>query len=207
MAGGACAELFRSAGNRVQAIRWIALLFTLDRLHPTRSSSQTGRLPACSGANESIGYLANVRWLDSRAGMRICTHMRKNTHISEALEFSRRERQIMDILYSAGEASAREIWQRMPQAPTYSTVRTLLAVLEDKRHIVRRLEGKAFVYRPRQQRATVAIAALRRTLKTFFQGSVEQVVSGLLEMEDKSLTNAELKRIAKMISEARKEKK
>jgi BlaI family transcriptional regulator, penicillinase repressor len=139
--------------------------------------------------------------------MRISTHMRKNTHTSEDPEFSRRERQIMDVLYSCGEATAREIWQRMSQAPTYSTVRTLLAVLEDKGHVVRRLEGKAFVYRPKRQRESAAGAALRRLLTTFFQGSVEQAVSGLLEMEDKSLSNAELARIAKMISQARKEKK
>lgn len=113
----------------------------------------------------------------------------------------------MDILYSRGEATAREIWLQMPQAPTYSTVRTLLAVLEDKRHVSRRLEGKAFVYRPKQQRETAAVGALRRLLSTFFQGSVEQAVSGLLGMEDKNLSDEELARIAKMINEARKEKK
>lgn len=113
----------------------------------------------------------------------------------------------MDILYAEGEATARDIWQRMPQPPTYSTVRTLLTVLEDKGHIVRRTEGKALVYRPKRQRETAALAALRRLLGTFFQGSVEQAVSGLLAMDDKSLSDAELGRIAKMINEARKEKK
>lgn len=139
--------------------------------------------------------------------MRIYTHMRKNTHASGESDFSRRERQIMDILYSSGEATAREIWRRLPQAPTYSTVRTLLSVLEDKQHIVRQLEGKAFIYRPRQQRETAAVAALRRLLSTFFRGSVEHAVSGLLEMEDKNLSEAELARIARMINKARKEKK
>jgi BlaI family transcriptional regulator, penicillinase repressor len=132
--------------------------------------------------------------------------MRKFTHDMADAEFSRRERQIMDILYSAGEASARDIWERLPQAPTYSTVRTLLAVLEEKGHIVRRPEGKAFVYRPKRKKETAAIAALRRTLTTFFQGSVEQVVANLLEMEDKTLSDAELARIGKMIKDARKEK-
>lgn len=113
----------------------------------------------------------------------------------------------MDILYACGEATARDIWQRMPQAPTYSTVRTLLSVLEGKRHITRRTEGKALVYRPKRQRETAAVAALRRLLSTFFQGSVEQAVSGLLAIEDKALSDAELGRIAKMINDARKEKK
>jgi BlaI family transcriptional regulator, penicillinase repressor len=133
--------------------------------------------------------------------------MRKNTQSAGDAEFSRRERQIMDILYSVGEATARDIWERMPQAPTYSTVRTLLAVLEDKAHVMRRMEGKAFVYRPKRRKETAAIAALRRTLTTFFQGSVEQVVANLLEMEDKGLSEAELARIGRMIKEARKEKK
>src|SRR5262245_23066571 len=139
--------------------------------------------------------------------MRISTHMRKNTQAIGDAEFSRRERQIMDILYSVGETTARDIWERMPQAPTYSTVRTLLSVLEEKAHVVRRMEGKAFVYRPKRQKETAAIAALRRTLTTFFQGSVEQVVANLLEMEDKSLSEEELARIGRMINEARKEKK
>ena len=112
----------------------------------------------------------------------------------------------MDILYAAGEASARDIWVRLPQAPTYSTVRTILAVLEQKGHIVRRPEGKAFVYRPKGKRETAAVAALRRTLTTFFHGSVEQVVANLLELEDKTLSDGELARIGKMIKEARKEK-
>jgi BlaI family transcriptional regulator, penicillinase repressor len=132
--------------------------------------------------------------------------MRKFTQPPEDAEFSRRERQIMDILYSAGEASARDIWARLPQAPTYSTVRTLLTVLEEKGHIVRRSEGKAFLYRPRRKKESAAVDALRRTLTTFFQGSVEQVVANLLEMEDKTLSDAELARIGKMIKEARKEK-
>jgi predicted transcriptional regulator len=132
--------------------------------------------------------------------------MRKNTQDATDAGFSRRERQIMDILYSAGEASARDIWARLPQAPTYSTVRTLLAVLEEKGHIVRRSEGKALVYRPKRKKETAAIAALRRTLTTFFQGSVEQVVANLLEMKDQTLSDEELARIGRMIKEARKEK-
>lgn len=113
----------------------------------------------------------------------------------------------MDVLYTAGEASAREIWSRLAQPPTYSTVRTLLAVLEDKGHILRRSEGKALVYRPKRKKETAAMDALRRTLATFFQGSVEQVVSNLLQMEDKDLSDDELARIARMIKDARKDKK
>ena len=112
----------------------------------------------------------------------------------------------MDVVYADGEASAREIWRRIAGAPTYSTVRTLLAVLEQKGHLARRLVGKAFVYRPTHERCAVAATALRRLLHTFFDGSVERAVSGLLDLQDADLTDEELARIARLIREARKEK-
>lgn len=147
------------------------------------------------------------RFLTMPDNLRSSTHMLRNTQGSEEADFSRRERQIMDVLYAAGEASARDIWSRMPQAPTYSTVRTLLAVLEEKGHIARRQEGKALIYRPKRKKESAALAALRRTLTTFFQGSVEQVVANLIQMEDKTLSDEELARISKMIKDARKDKK
>ena len=133
--------------------------------------------------------------------------MRINTHTTAGdAQLTRRERQIMDLVYAGEEVSARDIWQKLPDQPTYSTVRTLLAVLEEKGHLTRRLEGKAFLYRARKPREKMAASALRRLLSTFFSGSVEQAVTGLIQLEDSNLTAEELRRIERMIAQARKEK-
>ena len=107
-------------------------------------------------------------------------------------------------IYKGGEISARDVWQKLPDQPTYSTVRTLLGVLEEKGYLTRRLEGKAFLYQAKHAREKVAESALRRLLSTFFGGSVEQAVTGLLQLEDSNLTSDELRRIERMISQARK---
>ena len=112
----------------------------------------------------------------------------------------------MDVVYAGGEVSAREIWQKLPDKRTYSTVRTLLGVLEDKGHVARRLEGKAVFYRAKRPREKVAASALRRLLSTFFGGSVEQAVTGLIRLEDANLSAEELRRIERMIAQERKEK-
>ena len=132
--------------------------------------------------------------------------MRRNTHTTADAQLTRRERQIMDVIYAGGEVSARAIWQKLPDQPTYSTVRTLLGVLEGKGYVRRRLDGKAFFYRATHAREQVAESALRRLLSTFFGGSVEQAVTGLLQLEDSNLTAGELRRIERMINQARKEK-
>ena len=138
--------------------------------------------------------------------MRINTHVRRKSHITEPA-FTRRERQIMDRVYATGEISAREIWRDLPDQPTYSTVRTLLAVLEQKGHLRRRQVGKAFLYRARSESHKVAASALHRLLAIFFGGSVERAVAGLLSLDDAKLTNQELARIERLIREARKRKK
>ena len=113
----------------------------------------------------------------------------------------------MDVVYAGGEVSAREIWTKLPDQRSYSTVRTLIGVLEGKGHLTRRLEGKAFLYRMKRPREKVAASALRRLLSTFFGGSVEQAVTGLIQLEDGKLTAQELRRIEQMISQARKERR
>ncbi len=132
--------------------------------------------------------------------------MRKTTHKSETA-LTRREREIMDLVYAGEEVSARQVWEGLSDPPSYSTVRTLLGVLEEKGHLARRQEGKALMYRPTRPRRHAAASALRRLVSTFFQGSVERAVAGLLELEDPNLTPAELDRIARSINQARKEKK
>ncbi len=117
---------------------------------------------------------------------------------------TRRERQIMDILYAAGRATAKEIEERMPDAPAHATVRTLLRVLLEKGHVKYRQEGRAFLYEPAQPAGDAARSALRRLVDVFFAGSVERAVSGLLDARDKPPSSAELDRMEEMIREARR---
>jgi BlaI family penicillinase repressor len=119
---------------------------------------------------------------------------------------TRRERQIMDVVYASGSATARDIWQKLPDAPTYATVRTILRVLLEKKHLKFRKEGRTYVYLPVKPRDEVAYSAMKRLLKTFYDGSVEQAVSSMLGMQDKHLDLAELERIEQIIKRAKKKK-
>jgi BlaI family penicillinase repressor len=117
--------------------------------------------------------------------------------------FTRRERQIMDILYASGQATAREIEEKIPDAPSGATVRTILKVLLKKGHIHHRQEGRAFVYAPNAAPAKAAQSAVRRLLEVFFQGSLERAVSGLLNASE-STSEEELARLETLIREARR---
>lgn len=116
---------------------------------------------------------------------------------------SRRERQIMDVLLQHDTASARDVWERLPDQPSYSTVRKLLSVLEEKGHVKHKQSGKSYLYSPAKPRAKMAEAALKRLRDTFFAGSAEQVVSGLLGLKDTKLEPDELARIAEIIDQAK----
>lgn len=127
--------------------------------------------------------------------------MAKNTH--EA--FSRRERQIMDVLYARGEASAAEVQEAIPDAPSYSAIRALLRILMEKGHIKHRLDGKRYLYAPQQPRTRAAKSAMQKVLQTFYQGSTVQAVAALLDLNEKELTDDELKQLSALIDEARRE--
>jgi predicted transcriptional regulator len=129
--------------------------------------------------------------------------MPRSKNPENADPLTRREREIMDIIYSEGEATAREIQGRMAEAPTDATVRTLLRVLERKRQVRRRLVGKAYVYEARRPASTAARSAVRRLVEVFFGGSVERAVSGLLDATQKPLTSEELERLERMIRETK----
>jgi len=118
---------------------------------------------------------------------------------------TRRERQIMDVIFSTGAATAREIQAQMADAPTDATVRTILRVLERKGHLRHRLVGKAYVYEARRTVTTAARSAVRRLLDVFFEGSVERAVSGLLDSSQKGLSHAELERLEALISQAKQQ--
>ena len=120
---------------------------------------------------------------------------------------SRRERQIMDILYQRGRASAAEIHAAMPDPPTYSAVRAKLRVLEEKGHIRHEEESLHYVYLPTVARDTARRSALRHMVSTFFGGSVEQAVAALLDLSAANLAKEDLDRISNLIEEARQEAK
>ena len=120
-------------------------------------------------------------------------------------ELSRRERQIMDILYRRGRATAVEVMEELAGAPSYSTVRTQLRVLESKGHVRHEEEGLRYVYLPAVPRRAARKSALRHLVDTFFDGSTEKVVGALLGGEGARLSEAELERIAELVAKAKKE--
>ncbi len=118
---------------------------------------------------------------------------------------SRRERQIMDALYARGSASVAEVREDLPDPPSYSAVRAMLRVLEDKGHLKHRQEGPRYVYEPTQSRARARRTAVQRLVHTFFDGSTEQAVAALLDLKGEPLDDVELRRLSDLIDKARKE--
>jgi BlaI family transcriptional regulator, penicillinase repressor len=121
-----------------------------------------------------------------------------------ATTLTRRERQIMDILYRRGRATGNEVMDDLPGSPSYSTVRTQLRVLERKGHVRHEEHGLRFVYMPAVPRRAARKSALRHLVDTFFDGSVEKVVGALLGGEGLRVSDDELNRIAEHVEKARK---
>lgn len=124
---------------------------------------------------------------------------------SREMSLSRRERQIMDVLYARGTASAADVHGSLPDAPSYSSIRALLRVLEDKGHISHVQEGARYIYAPAVPREEVRESALRRIVQTFFGGSAEQAVAALIDMSREELDDAQLARMSRLVAKARKE--
>ena len=120
---------------------------------------------------------------------------------------SRRERQILEILYQRGKASVSEVLEGMADAPSYSAVRTLLRVLEEKGHVRHRAEGLKYVYTPTVTREKAKRNAVKHLLHTYFGGSPEQIVAALLDVSSSDLTREELDRMTEMIEKAKREGK
>ena len=118
---------------------------------------------------------------------------------------SRRERQIIDVLYRRGRATAAEVMAELPGESSYSTVRTQLRVLEGKGHVRHEQDGQRYVYTPAVPRRTVRRSAMKHLVETFFDGSVEQAVAALLGGEGSRLTDEQLDRIEDLIKKARKD--
>lgn len=121
------------------------------------------------------------------------------------LSLSRRERQIVEILYRAGRATAAEIHEQMPDAPTYTTVRGLLRVLEQKGHVAHEEEGVRYVYFPVAPKGVTGASMLAHVVGTFFGGSPSQAMAALLG-STKSLSEDEIERLARIVRDAKKER-
>jgi predicted transcriptional regulator len=123
--------------------------------------------------------------------------MAKSDHLS------RRERQVMDVIYELEEATAREVQQRLPNAPSYSAVRAVLTRLVEQGHLRYRESGPRYVYKAAEQRTRIRTAALRKTVDTFFEGSAATAINALLGISASDLSREELDELAKAIAAAR----
>jgi predicted transcriptional regulator len=124
---------------------------------------------------------------------------------SDTSQLSRRERQIMEIVYQQGRATAAEVRERMAEAPSYSAVRAMLRILEDKGHLRHEQDGPRYVFLPTVPHEEARETALRRLVRTFFADSPEGAMAALLELEGDRLDEEALARIAARIREAQME--
>ena len=118
---------------------------------------------------------------------------------------SRRERQIMDIIYQFGQATAAEVLENLPDPPSYSAVRAMLKILEDKGHVRHKQQGPRYVFLPKVSREKAKRSAVKHLLQTFFDGSAASAVATLLDVSRSDLSNADLDRLNSLISQAKKE--
>jgi BlaI family transcriptional regulator, penicillinase repressor len=116
---------------------------------------------------------------------------------------SRRERQIMEIIYCHGRATASDIHRELPDRPSYSTVRTLLKVLEEKAYLTHESDGPRYVYFPRISTEKAKRSAIEQLLRTFFNNSAANAMAALLDMSSANLSETEMKRLARLIQQAR----
>ena len=120
-------------------------------------------------------------------------------------QLGRRERQIMDAVFQLGKASVAEVRRLLPDPPSYSAVRAMLGILEDKGLLRHEQEGLRYIYRPTAPKGAVQQSALKHLVRTFFSGSPERAMAALLAMPDTKLSPADLKRLARLVEKARQE--
>ena len=125
--------------------------------------------------------------------------------MADVLDLSRRERQIMEVVYRSGRATAGEVLEGLPEPPSYSAVRALLKILEGKGHLRHVLEEGRYVWLPTVPRDRARRSALQSMLQTFFEGSAEKAVAALLTQSKSKLSEDELERLARLIADAREE--
>lgn len=122
-------------------------------------------------------------------------------------DLSRRERQIMDVIYRQGSATAAEVREQMPDPPSYSSVRALLRVLEEKGVLKHKQQGPRYLFMPTVRREKAKASALKHMMQTFFDDSAENVIAALMDISSSKLSEEEYKRLSEMIEQARREGK
>ena len=120
-------------------------------------------------------------------------------------ELSRRERQIMDAVYSLGEATVNQVMESIPDAPTAMAVRRMMHILEEKGHLRRRENGREMIYSPRESRTKAGRGAFQKVLETFFGGSLEEALSAHLHARKDSVTDDERERLISLIEQVKRE--
>jgi BlaI family transcriptional regulator, penicillinase repressor len=125
---------------------------------------------------------------------------------SSLRELSRRERQIMDIIYRFKEASVADILHNLSDQPPYNSIRVILTILEKKGHVQHRKDGQRYIYYPKHSPEEAKQSALAHIMKTFFNGSTSNIFSTLLDISSNKITEAELKELSEMVDKARKRK-
>jgi predicted transcriptional regulator len=124
---------------------------------------------------------------------------------SDPAKLSRRERQIMDIIFELGQATAADVLDKLPDPPSYSAVRAMLRILEDKGHLKHHQDGPRYVFQPTLSRQDARDSAIQRVVRTFFDGSTEQAMAALLDLSSADMNEEDLDRLQQMIEQARKE--
>lgn len=122
-------------------------------------------------------------------------------------DLAKRERQILEIVYSLGRASAADVLERMPDSPGYSTVRKLLSILEEKGHVKHIEQDRRYVYLPTRSRKEARRSSLKHLMDSLFDSSAESVVSALLDISDAELSDDDLRSLAQLIEQRRRERK
>lgn len=133
------------------------------------------------------------------------TFDKEKTSMKGQKNLSRRERQIMDIIYEQEEATAARVLELLPSPPSYSTVRALLRVLEEKGHLKHKQDGPRYVFIPTMPREEARQNALKHVLKTFFDNSTEEVIAALLDISDEELSGEDYQRLSELIKKAQQE--
>lgn len=133
-----------------------------------------------------------------------CEPWNSERHMAGQSNLTRRERQIMDILYARGSATVNQVREHLPNPPTDKAVRRLLEILEEKGHVTRRDGPREYTYRPREPRRRAGGRALRHVLNTFFDGAIDQAFAVHLGSKDSHVSEKELQRLSQLIEEARK---
>jgi BlaI family transcriptional regulator, penicillinase repressor len=126
---------------------------------------------------------------------------------ADSTELGRRERQIMDVVHRIGRVTAAEIRDELPDPPSYSAVRGMLRLLEEKGYVRHEWDGPRYVYLPTADPERVRTSAVRHLLRTFFSNSMESAVAAMLGVAEQPATDEELKRMAKLIDDARRRRK